>query len=88
MQPEIFHTLERQVSGKDGEVQITDAMKNLMQTQAFYGVKFDGTTFDCGSILGLLSANIAFAMVDEKLGNSFRAALKRLVESEGGNLKW
>lgn len=88
LQPEIFHTLERQVSGKDGEVQITDAMKNLMQTQAFFGVKFEGTTFDCGSILGLLSANVAFAMVDEKLKNSFRAMLKCLVAKEGGKLSW
>ena len=49
LQPEIFGHLENQTSGAGGEIQITDAMIRLSQTQRFSGVRFNGRTFDCGS---------------------------------------
>src|ERR1700746_2793839 len=49
LQPEIFDLLETQEHGAGGEIQITDAMIRLAEAQPFYGLKFEGRTFDCGS---------------------------------------
>ncbi|MFV2093469.1 MAG: UTP--glucose-1-phosphate uridylyltransferase GalU, partial [Hyphomicrobiales bacterium] len=62
LQPEIFALLENQKTGAGGEVQITDAMIALMKRQPFYGVRFNGRTFDCGSKLGFLLANVTLAL--------------------------
>jgi UTP--glucose-1-phosphate uridylyltransferase len=62
LQPEIFQILELVEKGAGGEIQLTDGMIQLARTQKFYGVRFDGRTYDCGSRLGFLSANIAFAL--------------------------
>ena len=48
--------------GAGGEIQITDAMIRLSRKQPFYGLKFEGRSFDCGSKIGFLAANIAYAL--------------------------
>ncbi len=69
LQPEIFDHLARQKPGAGGEIQITDAMIALLESgQDFWGVKYEGETYDCGSKLGFLSANIAFGLADGHLG--------------------
>ena len=62
LQPEIFQILELVEKGAGGEVQLTDGMIQLARKQKFHGVRFDGVTYDCGSKLGFLAANIAFAL--------------------------
>jgi UTP--glucose-1-phosphate uridylyltransferase len=62
LQPEIFDILEKQETGTGGEIQLTDAMIQLSKSQPFYGVKFDGRAYDCGSKIGFLAANIAYAL--------------------------
>ena len=49
LQPQIFNLLEKQAAGTGGEIQLTDAMVALARTQPFYGLKFEGRSFDCGS---------------------------------------
>ena len=49
--------LEKGEKGAGGEIQLTDGMIALAATQAFHGVRFDGSTYDCGSKLGFLTAN-------------------------------
>jgi UTP--glucose-1-phosphate uridylyltransferase len=61
-QPEIFDHLSLHEKGAGGEIQLTDAMQRLSAQQPFYGVRFDGHTFDCGSKAGFLAANIAYAL--------------------------
>jgi UTP--glucose-1-phosphate uridylyltransferase len=61
LQPEIFDILNHQESGAGNEIQLTDAMQNLLNKQKFYGKKFTGQRFDCGNPLGLLEANISYA---------------------------
>ncbi|HLH11825.1 MAG TPA: UTP--glucose-1-phosphate uridylyltransferase GalU [Methylovirgula sp.] len=78
LSPEIFPILEKGEKGAGGEIQLTDAMKALMGEQAFHGVRFDGKTYDCGSSLGFLIANVAFALANPGLANDFRAQLKNL----------
>ena len=79
LQPEIFDILEKQAAGTGGEIQLTDAMLALARTQPFYGLKFEGRSFDCGSKIGFLAANVAYALDRPDIAPDFRAELKRLL---------
>lgn len=61
LQPEIFSLLEKTKAGAGNEIQLTDAMESLMKQQPFFAYKFAGQSHDCGSKLGWLKANMAFA---------------------------
>ena len=78
LQPEIFAILEHVEKGAGGEIQLTDGMVALARRQAFHGARFDGRTYDCGSKIGFLAANIAFALERADLGPLLRAELRRL----------
>ena len=79
LQPEIFGLLAKQTAGAGGEIQITDSMRKLAQTQAFFGYRFEGRIFDCGSKLGFLTANVAYALAREDIGPEFRKELAGLL---------
>lgn len=81
LQPEIFGILATQSRGVGGEIQLTDAMIALSKTQPFYGLKFAGDSFDCGSKIGFLAANVAYALDRPDLAPALRAEIKRLVGS-------
>jgi len=83
LQPEIFARIEQQGKGAGGEIQITDAMIQLMNEQPFFGLKFRGTTYDCGDKIGFLMANVAYGLEHENLGSSFRQALVDYLKSAG-----
>ncbi len=80
LQPEIFALLENQERGAGGEIQITDAMQALATKQPFYGIDFEGRTFDCGSKIGYLAANVAYALARDDLAAALRAELQSLLE--------
>jgi UTP--glucose-1-phosphate uridylyltransferase len=79
LQPEIFDILTSQEQGSGGEIQITDAMKTLMKTQRFFAYKYRGRSYDCGSKLGFLMANAAFALDHKELGPRFAEELNKLL---------
>ena len=79
LQPEIFGILEKQAAGAGGEIQLTDAMVALARTQPFYGLKFEGRSFDCGSKTGFLAANVAYALERPDIAPEFRAEIRRLL---------
>ena len=79
LQPEIFERLARHRKGAGGEIQLTDAMADLMADQAFHALEYDGTTYDCGDKLGLLRANVAYALKRPDLAEGTRAVLKDLL---------
>lgn len=62
LQPKIFDLLATQQKGAGGEIQLTDSMLRLLDEEPFYGVRFRGTTYDTGTKLGFLKANIAYAL--------------------------
>jgi UTP--glucose-1-phosphate uridylyltransferase len=62
LEPNIFELLENQARGAGNEIQLTDALASLLGGSPFYGMKFEGTRFDCGDKIGFLEANIAFAL--------------------------
>lgn len=84
LQPEIFAEIEAQAPGAGGEIQLTDAMIRLMQRERFYGLKYRGTTYDCGDKVGFLAANVAFALDRPDVGPGFRDALKKILAEKGG----
>jgi UTP--glucose-1-phosphate uridylyltransferase len=79
LQPDIFEVLETQERGAGGEIQLTDGMAKLMQRQAFHALEYDGTTYDCGDKLGLLRANVAFALRRPELAEAARQAIRDLL---------
>ena len=79
LQPEIFDLLETQTGGAGGEIQITDSMIKLAKTQPFYGLKFEGKSFDCGSKIGFLAANVAYALERPDIAPAFREEIKKLL---------
>lgn len=79
LQPAIFERLARHRKGAGGEIQLTDAMADLMADQAFHALEYEGTTYDCGDKLGLLRANVAYALKRPDLAEGARAVLKDLL---------
>jgi UTP--glucose-1-phosphate uridylyltransferase len=79
LQPAIFDILASQERGAGNEIQLTDAMIRLAKQQPFYGLKFEGRTFDCGSKVGFLAANVAYALARDDIAPAFRAELKELL---------
>ena len=79
LQPEIFAELDAKQVGTGGEIQLTDSMARLIGKQAFHGLRYTGTRFDCGDKVGFIEANVAFALAHPDMGSEVRAALKKMV---------
>jgi UTP--glucose-1-phosphate uridylyltransferase len=79
LQPDIFALLENQATGAGGEIQLTDSMLTLAKSQPFFGYRFDGRIFDCGSKIGFLTANVAYALARDDIEPEFRTELKALL---------
>ncbi|ESQ93916.1 UTP--glucose-1-phosphate uridylyltransferase [Asticcacaulis benevestitus] len=75
LQPEIFALLADQEKGAGNEIQLTDSMFRLMESQDFHALEYDGVTYDCGDKIGLLRANVALALKNPELGAAAREAL-------------
>jgi UTP--glucose-1-phosphate uridylyltransferase len=88
LQPDIFDLIENQPRGAGGEIQITDAMIALSKSQKFEGVKFEGTTYDCGDKIGYLSANVAFALERPDLADAARKAITDVLTAHGAHVDW
>jgi UTP--glucose-1-phosphate uridylyltransferase len=71
--------LANQARGAGDEIQLTDAMIRLAQEQPFLGLKFAGQSFDCGSKVGFLAANVAYALARKDIAPGFREELKRIL---------
>jgi UTP--glucose-1-phosphate uridylyltransferase len=84
LQPEILDLLAKQDRGTGGEIQLTDAMIALSRTQAFYGLKFEGRSFDCGSKVGFLAANVSYALARPDIAPEFRAEIKKILADLNG----
>ena len=69
--PEIFNILENTKPGKNGEIQLTDALKTLIGKEAMYAYNFEGKRYDVGDKLGFLQATIEFALKKEELKDEF-----------------
>jgi UTP--glucose-1-phosphate uridylyltransferase len=80
LQPQIFDLLAKQEPGAGGEIQLTDSMLALADTQAFSGYAFKGQVFDTGSKIGFLTANVAYALARDEMAAQFRAEVEALLK--------
>jgi UTP--glucose-1-phosphate uridylyltransferase len=78
LSPDIFDYIARTPPGKNGEIQLTDAMRLMLRDRAMYGLVFDGTRFDIGNKLDFLKTNVVFGLDHPELREDFRAYLKEL----------
>ena len=76
--PKIFDKLEQTPRGSGGEIQLTDAIAELMEEQAVYGYEFEGVRYDAGTTMGWLKASVELALQRPELEGEFRAYLKEL----------
>ena len=76
--PRIFKILEETKPGKGGEIQLTDALLNLMNEEAMYAYDFEGTRYDVGDKLGFLKATVEYALRREDLRDGFIEYLNTL----------
>ncbi len=81
LQADIFDLLSTQERGSGGEIQLTDAMIKLAARpgQAFSAVRFDGTIYDCGSKIGFLAANVAYALARDDLATALKSEIRKLL---------
>ena len=76
LQPEVMRVLENQAADAGGEIQLTDAMAQMIGSQPFHAFRFDGQRFDCGDKAGFIMANIALALEREDIGSAVRRWLE------------
>ena len=78
--PKVFELLETQGKGAGGEIQLTDAIKRLMDIQAVYAYGFEGIRYDVGDKFGFIKATIDFALKREDLKEKVQAYINSLVK--------
>ena len=72
LQPEVMRILDNPVKGAGGEIQLTDAMAQLIGRQPFHGYTFNGERYDCGDKAGFIQANLALALQRADIGPAVR----------------
>ncbi|MBL4739394.1 MAG: UTP--glucose-1-phosphate uridylyltransferase [SAR86 cluster bacterium] len=78
LEPSVFDILENQTRGAGNEIQLTDALCSLLKNSPFYGLRFDGTRFDCGDKIGFLHANIAFALKRDDMNQAVADIIREI----------
>lgn len=78
--PEIFDYLEKTTAGKNNEIQLTDAMREMVKTHTMYGMKFNGKRYDIGNKMGFLKTNIEFGLKDPEIGVALKEWLKEFAK--------
>lgn len=82
LQPEVFDHLDKGFVGAGGEIQLTDAMAQLIGNQPFHGYRFEGKRYDCGDKVGFIEANVAFALRRPDMKDKLRPLLLDLLRDE------
>ncbi len=78
LSPEIFDCIDKTVPGKNNEIQLTDAMRLLLEKRAMYGLHFDGRRYDLGNRLDFIKTNIEFALMRDDLKDGLSKFIKEL----------
>ncbi|MCK4846263.1 MAG: UTP--glucose-1-phosphate uridylyltransferase, partial [Deltaproteobacteria bacterium] len=76
--PEIFTSLKRTKTGSGGEVQLTDAINDLLEREDVYALEFEGTRYDAGDKLGYLKAQVALGIKDPEAGKELKRFIRKL----------
>jgi len=78
--PEIFDYLEKTTPGKNNEIQLTDAMREMVKTHPMFGMKFKGKRYDIGDKMGFLKTNIEFGLKDPEISESLKIWIKEFAK--------
>ena len=79
--PAIFDKIKNTGRGAGGEIQLTDAIADLLKDETVLAYEFEGTRYDCGAKLGFLIANVEMALLNAELNDGFKSYLKELVKT-------
>ncbi|MDY6941892.1 MAG: UTP--glucose-1-phosphate uridylyltransferase GalU [Pseudomonadota bacterium] len=80
LNPRVFELIEATPKGAGGELQLTDAIANLLKFEKVFAYQFAGKRYDCGSKLGYLKANVEYALSHSDVGDDFREYLRHAFE--------
>lgn len=80
--PRIFEMLEKTSAGKNGEIQLTDALKKLAKEESMYAYELEGKRYDVGDKLGFLKATVEFALKKDELKDEFKEYLINLIKKD------
>jgi UTP--glucose-1-phosphate uridylyltransferase len=82
LNPEIFDKLEKTGRGAGGEIQLTDAIADLLEESPVYAYPFGGERYDCGNKLGYLKAIVGYGLAHGETGASFQDHLRDLLDQD------
>ncbi|MGE3335458.1 MAG: UTP--glucose-1-phosphate uridylyltransferase [Rhodospirillaceae bacterium] len=77
----VFDELDKHTRGAGNEIQLTDALNKTISRTPFHGLRFEGKRYDCGTRVGFIEANVAFALANPELAPRLRPLLARLMNS-------
>ena len=80
--PELFDALAAATPDQDGRLQLTDGITGLINTVGVKGFRYQGERFDCGTLLGVVQATVAYAALRPELAPSLKTYLRRFLERE------
>jgi len=80
LQPNVFTHLDKKQAGAGGEIQLTDAIAETLDSTPFHGLRYEGRRFDCGSKAGFIAANVAYALEREDMATDVQAALNEIMK--------
>lgn len=78
--PSIFNSIEKTKPGKNNEIQLTDAIKNLLGKEKIFAVEIEEERFDVGDKLGFLVANVAFGLKNKTFGKALKEKIKEVIK--------
>ncbi|MBI4186630.1 MAG: UTP--glucose-1-phosphate uridylyltransferase GalU [Chloroflexi bacterium] len=81
LMPEVFAMLEKTPPGRNGEIQLTDALKRLLQQHPVYAYEFEGERYDAGTPVGWLETTLALALKNPDIGPGLREYLYTLLKT-------
>ncbi len=76
---EIFDYLDKTIAGKNNEIQLTDAMRDMVKKYAMYGLQFKGKRYDIGNKLDFIRTNVVYGLMHKEIGEPLRKWLKEFV---------
>jgi UTP--glucose-1-phosphate uridylyltransferase len=83
LQPDVFDILDKQKPGAGGEIQLTDAISQMIGKKDVFGYRFEGTRYDCGSLVGFVAANVAYALDRDEIADVMMEELEQVFKRSG-----
>ena len=80
LDPSVFLELDKKTKGAGNEIQLTDGLNRTIDKVPFHGLRFEGRRYDCGTHVGFVEANVAFALAHPKMADRLRPLVQKLLD--------